>query len=103
MEKELSMAVEKDPGNWIYAKELARFFKSREKFEKAIEYYKQSIIHYGKDKETYYNMALAYQQLEDNKKAQQMIENALVLHPNYREAKKLLKEVKESSKARKNV
>lgn len=67
--------------------------------EKAVEYYKQSIIYYGKDKETYYNLALAYQQLEDNKKAQQMIENALALHPNYREAKKLLKEItKEKNK-----
>jgi tetratricopeptide (TPR) repeat protein len=61
--------------------------------EEAIKYYNQSLKHFGCDKETYFNMALAYQEMEDNQTGLQMIQKALELQPNYKDAKQLQKEL----------
>tara|TARA_R110002110_G_scaffold166602_2_gene367365 strand:+ start:129587 stop:131128 length:1542 start_codon:yes stop_codon:yes gene_type:complete len=61
--------------------------------EQAIKYYKESLKHFGCDKETYFNMALAYQEMEDNQTSLQMTLKALELQPNYKDAKQLQKEL----------
>lgn len=50
--------------------------------EKAIEYYLQSLAYYGKDKDTYYNLTLAYQASGDHVKAQEMINESAKFLPN---------------------
>lgn len=61
--------------------------------EDAIKYYKHSLKCYGHDTETYYNMALAYQELGNNTAGLQMTQKALELEPNFKDAKQLQKEL----------
>ena len=45
--------------------------------ERAIEFYQRSLEYYGKDKDTYFNLTLAYQALGNYAKAQEMINESL--------------------------
>ncbi|HRE32625.1 MAG TPA: tetratricopeptide repeat protein, partial [Candidatus Berkiella sp.] len=49
--------------------------------EKAIEFYNYSLAYYGKDKDTYFNLTLAYHALENYDKAQEMINESLKIAP----------------------
>ncbi|MGD9592445.1 MAG: SAM-dependent methyltransferase [Candidatus Berkiella sp.] len=66
-------------------------------YERAIEFYQYSLTYFGKDKNTYYNLALSYQSLKDYAKAQEMITAALAISPKDKEMIKLQKQIKRSS------
>jgi tetratricopeptide (TPR) repeat protein len=63
--------------------------------EEAIEYYNHSIAMFGKDKDTYFNLALAYQALEDYEKAQEIINESLKIAPKDEEIAELLREIQQ--------
>lgn len=62
--------------------------------EKAIEFYHYSLEFFGKDKDTYFNLALAYQALGDYTKAQEMIDESLKMAPTNKAMRELQKEIK---------
>ncbi len=62
-------------------------------YEKAIEFYKESLTLFALEKETFFNMALAYQALENTPEAKNALKEALKLEPEYQDAKDLLKEI----------
>lgn len=66
-------------------------------FDKAIEFYQASLKYFGQDKETYFNIALVYQADEKFQLAAEALQQALSIDPHYRDAKKLLKELKQES------
>ncbi len=49
--------------------------------ERAIEFYNYSLEFFGKDKDTYFNLTLAYQALENYTKAHEMINESLKISP----------------------
>lgn len=61
--------------------------------EKAIEFYQHSLAYYGKDKDTYFNLTLAYQALGDYTKAHQMINESLKLAPKDEAIEELQREI----------
>lgn len=61
--------------------------------EEAIKFYKHSLKYFGHDTETYYNMALAYQDLGNKQAGLKMAQKALELEPNFKDAKLLQKEL----------
>ena len=65
--------------------------------EKAVKYYQYSMIHFGEQEETLYNIALAYQQLEEHKHAIAASNKAIQLNPAYKPAKELLAEYAKSA------
>ncbi len=60
--------------------------------EKAIEFYKHSLEFFGPDKETYFNMALAYSALENKAEVIKALKDAIHMDPRYKEAKDMLME-----------
>lgn len=64
--------------------------------EKAIEFYHYSLAFFGKDKDTYFNLALAYQALGDYVKAQEMINESLKMAPKNKAVQALQREIKSS-------
>lgn len=61
--------------------------------EKAIEFYHHSLAYYGKDKDTYYNLTLAYQGAGDYVKAQEMINESAKFSPDDAAIAELLSEL----------
>ncbi|MCS5711991.1 SAM-dependent methyltransferase [Candidatus Berkiella aquae] len=61
--------------------------------EKAIEFYNYSLAYYGKDKDTYFNLTLAYHALENYEKAQEMINESLKISPKDEAIAELQKEI----------
>lgn len=61
--------------------------------EKAIEFYNHSIELFGKDKDAYFNLTLAYQALGDYDKANEMINESIKMAPRDKAIKQLQKEV----------
>lgn len=61
--------------------------------ERAIEFYNHSLAFFGKDKDTYFNLALAYQALENYAKAQEMIDESLKIAPKDKAIEELQKEI----------
>ena len=49
--------------------------------EQAVKHYQYSLEHFGEQEETYYNLALAYQHLEDNKNVILAAKKAIELNP----------------------
>lgn len=72
---------------------IATILYNMDFYEKAIEFYQYSLEYFGEDKETYYNLALIHQALDNNHQAKLMLSQALTIYPAYRDAKKLLKEI----------
>lgn len=66
--------------------------------EKAIEFYNYSLEFFGKDKDTYFNLALAYQAVGDYAKAQEMINESLKVGPKSKAIAELQKEIRLSEK-----
>lgn len=66
--------------------------------ERAIEFYNYSIAIFGPDKDTYFNLALAYQSLEDYDKAQEMINASQKMAPKDAAVADLKKEIEEGSR-----
>lgn len=62
-------------------------------YEKAIEFYNHSLTFFGKDKDAYFNLALAYQALEDYEKAQEMINESLKIAPKDKMTVELQREI----------
>ena len=61
-----------------------------EESEKALIYYKHSLDLFGEQEETLYNIALAYQQLEDESNMTAAANKAININPDYEPAKELL-------------
>ncbi|OJV94324.1 MAG: hypothetical protein BGO43_08715 [Gammaproteobacteria bacterium 39-13] len=61
--------------------------------ERAIEFYNHSLDFFGKDRDTYFNLTLAYQALGDYVKAQEMIDESLKIAPKDAEIAELLREM----------
>jgi SAM-dependent MidA family methyltransferase len=61
--------------------------------EKAVTFYNYSLEFFGKDKDTYFNLALAYQALENYEKAQEMISESLKISPKDKASNELQKEM----------
>jgi tetratricopeptide (TPR) repeat protein len=61
--------------------------------ERAIEFYNQSLALFGKDKDTYFNLTLAYQALGNYDKAHEMINESLKLSPKDAAVAELEKEI----------
>jgi len=61
--------------------------------ERAIEFYHHSLAFFGKDKDTYFNLTLAYQALENYEKAQEMIDESVKIAPNDKAIAELLSEI----------
>lgn len=61
--------------------------------EKAISFYNYSLEFFGPDRDTYFNLTLAYQALENYVKAQEMINESLKIAPKDRAMAKLQKEI----------
>lgn len=63
-----------------------------DEIEKALIFYQHSRALFGEQEETLYNIALAYQQLEDQDNMQDFLKKILTLNPNYQPAHELLAE-----------
>lgn len=61
--------------------------------EKAIEFYNYSLAFYGKDRDTYFNLTLAYQALGNYAKAQEMINESVKIVPKDKEMDELQREI----------
>lgn len=63
--------------------------------DRAIEFYHHSLALFGEDKDTYFNLALAYQSLGDYAKAKEMINESQKIAPKDRMVAELKKEIEE--------
>ncbi len=63
--------------------------------ERAVEFYNYSLDFFGKEKDTYFNLTLAYQAMGDYVKAQEMINESLKLAPKDKSLIELQKEIAE--------
>ena len=78
---------------------IAALLYGIEELEKAIEFYQISLEQFGEREETFYNIAIAYQMLEDLPNALHYTQKSLEMNPKYKEAKNLLKELNKEFKA----
>ena len=67
--------------------------------ERAIEFYKHSLEYFGKDKDTYFNLTLAYQALGNYAKAQEMINESLKIAASDKALVELQKEIESQHEA----
>lgn len=73
---------------------IAALLYGIDELEKAIEFYQYSLEQFGEREETFYNIAIAYQVLEDNSNAILYAQKSLQANPKYKEAKHLMNELK---------
>lgn len=74
---------------------MAAILYSIESFEKAIEFYQHSLVEFGENEEVFYNIAIAYQALEDIPNAIKYTQKSLDFDKNYKNAQNLMKELRE--------
>ncbi len=83
------------------AKWLGTIYLYKNNFELAEKYLNESLTYDTKDSQVWYNLAGVYVKKNNYKKALEMVNNALMLNPNYTEAinlKRQLQNAEQTSK-----
>ncbi len=99
-ETEFVAALEANPDNIHYYNRLGIAFRQQKKYNEAIQNYRQALSVAPNDAVLYYNMALALFGNGDAYQATSTLRRAIVLNPDFQEAKDALKKLESASSLR---
>ena len=99
-ETEFAAALEANPDNIHYYNRLGIAFRQQKKYNEAIQNYRQALSVAPNDAVLYYNTALALFGNGDAYQATSTLRLAIVLNPDFQEAKDALKKLESASSLR---
>jgi CheY-like chemotaxis protein len=97
-EKAFSQALHSDPHNLYLFNDLGIAFRKQGKFDEAVRNYTLALKIAPEDENILYNLARAYYEGGDKNNAITMLENAIEVKPDFKEAASLLKKIKANKK-----